>query len=148
MDSSGVPLAVAMWICACVSSLALYGNASSLYIKDIRGAATGARTVHPIPFSTYGTCVTETLSGSLSPFKLFIEGRACSAGSYETAFLWLWSQPWECEEPQERAMGPPNRCWRAWQPDRGQWPHTSSAQGPRGHAQPVAVPSDHLGMNE
>lgn len=112
------------------------------------GAATGARAVQPIPFSTYGTCVTEALSGSLSPFKLFIEGLACSAGSYETAFSWLWSQPRECEEPPERVVGPPNRCWRAWQPGRGQQPHTSSAQGPRSHVQPVAMPSDHLGMNE
>lgn len=85
-----------------------------------------------IPFCTYGTCVTKALSVSLSPFKLFIEGPAHSEGSYETAFLWLWSQLRECEAPQERTMGPPNRCWRAWQPDGGQRPHThlaSSAQG-------------------
>lgn len=125
LDSSGVPLAVAMQICTCVSSLVLCGNASRLYIKDIRRVSTGARAACAIPFGTYGTSVTKALSVSLSPFKLFSEGLARSARSYETAFLRLWAQPWEGEEPQERAKGPPDRCRRAWQPNRGQRPHTS-----------------------
>lgn len=74
-----------MWICTCVNSLALCGNASTLYTRDIRGATIGAHPEHVIPLSTYGMLVTRSSQcGPSTCSNCLLEGLHARQGLLKT----------------------------------------------------------------